>query len=348
MFSSFSTALTALNATSTAIDVVGNNLANLNTVGFKESTVSFYDLVAESIGAGSSGGQVGLGTAPPIIQREFAQGSITSSASALSTAISGDGFFILRDSTSGNTLYTRAGDFSLDKNGYLLTVTGQRVQGWPAVNGVPQITGQLADINVPVGKERSGQASTQFELDMNLNASAIAGSPTGTFSTSVQVYDSLGNPQTLTATFTKDPTTPGNWTYQFTIPGDATKTGTPGTPTNLLTTPGTLQFDSSGNLVAPDAKTAVTIPVPGLSDGAADLNLSWNVYNPATGAPNLTQFSQASTVSGESQDGHAASQVTHVGIGDGGTVYAQYSDGSQETLGQIALAEIPNPESLTS
>src|SRR5690348_621196 len=129
MFTSFSTALSALRATSTAIDVVGNNLANLNTPGFKTSQVVFRDLVTQSLGAGLGETQVGFGTAQPLTVREFTQGAIQTSSGLLDAAIQGDGFFVLRDD-AGRTLYTRAGNFQADKNGNLLTATGQQVQGW--------------------------------------------------------------------------------------------------------------------------------------------------------------------------------------------------------------------------
>jgi flagellar hook protein FlgE len=348
MFASFSTALSALNATSTAIDVVGNNLANLNTTGYKASTVSFYDLVTESAGGGLETAQIGLGTAPPLTSRQFTQGAVESSASPLDAAIQGDGFFVVRDAGSGNTLYTRAGNFQIDANGNLLTATGQRVEGWTAVNGTVQTNSPVGDLNVPVGQLRNPQASTQFALNMNLNSSAAAGSTDANFSTSIQVFDSLGNPQTLNVAFTKDPTKTGSWTYQVSIPGDATTKGTPGTPTPLLTTPGTITFDSNGNLTSPKSTDTVPIAVTGLSDGAADLNVNWNLYDPKTGVATVTQFAQPSAVSGNSQDGNPSAQLNHVAIGDAGVITAQYSDGSQLVLGQLALAQIRNPQSLVA
>src|ERR1039457_5893 len=132
MFTSFSTALSALSATSTAIDVVGNNLANMNTPGFKTSAVEFRDLVTQSLGAGLGETQVGFGTGTPLTVREFTQGSIQPSAGLLDAAIQGDGFFVVQDG-AGNTSYTRAGNFQVDKSGNLLTNSGDKVQGWTAI-----------------------------------------------------------------------------------------------------------------------------------------------------------------------------------------------------------------------
>src|SRR3569832_592774 len=133
MFTSFSTALSALNATSTAIDVVGNNLANLNTPGFKTSQVVFRDLVTQSLGAGLGETQVGFGTGQPLTVREFCHGAIQTSSGLLDAAIQGDGFFVVQDAT-GNTQYTRAGNFQADLICNLLTDTGNLVQFWTTVD----------------------------------------------------------------------------------------------------------------------------------------------------------------------------------------------------------------------
>src|ERR1035441_3413473 len=140
MSTAFSTSLSALNADSTAIDVVGNNLANLNTSGFKASTVDFSDLMAQQLGAGSGHGQVGMGVGQVSAVQNFAQGSVNATGGALDAAIQGNGFFVVKDS-SNNQLYTRDGSFQLDANGNLLTATGENVQGWTAVNGVVNTNG---------------------------------------------------------------------------------------------------------------------------------------------------------------------------------------------------------------
>ena len=133
MFTSFSTALSALNATSTAVDVVGNNLANLNTPGFKTNVVYFRDLVTQSLGAGLGETQVGFGTGRPLTIRQFTQGAIQSSTGLLDAAVQGDGFFVAKNA-QGNTLYTRAGNFQVDDSGNLKTNTGELVQGWTTMD----------------------------------------------------------------------------------------------------------------------------------------------------------------------------------------------------------------------
>src|SRR5580693_5996579 len=133
MSGSFSIALSGLTADSAALDIVGNNLANLNTTGYKDSSVSFYDLLQQSVGGGST--QIGGGVSAPQSERLFTQGSIQLTGGAFDAAVQGNGFFIVRN-TSGDTLYPRAGNFQLDANGNLVTDTGQIVQGWVAQNGV--------------------------------------------------------------------------------------------------------------------------------------------------------------------------------------------------------------------
>jgi flagellar hook protein FlgE len=338
-----------MSATSTAIDVVGNNLANLNTTGFKASTLSFHDMVAESMGAGSVSTQVGLGTAPPTTVRQFTQGEAQPSTGPLDAAIQGDGFFVVHDVSSGQTLYTRAGEFQLDASGNLLTSAGQHVQGWNGTNGTVDPNGPVGDITLPVEQLQMPIATTEFTLNMNLNSAAAAASSDAKFSTSVQTMDSLGNPVLMTVTFTKDPTVSGKWSYQVTIPGDATTGGAAGTPTELLATPGTLQFDAKGLLTSPAAEDGgIALAVTGLSDGAADLNVTWNLFDPKTSKANLTQFAQASAVAAVYQNGDSAAQLIKVSMSDGGTIVGKYSNGSQVTLAQLALASIRNPTSLVA
>lgn len=336
MYASLSTALSALNAQSTAIDVVGNNLANLNTTGFKASTVAFHDLMAESLGAAMGETQVGFGVGRPITLRAFSQGAIQTTTSPLDCAIQGDGFLIVKD-PSGATLYTRDGNLQVDKDGNLMTSTGQKVQGWTGVGGTVNTNAPLGDITIPVGTLKSPIATTNFSLDMNLDAAAIAGPPADHFTTSIDVYDSLGTGHTLTVTFTRD-TAANSWTYSTTAT-DATVTMTPAN--------GTLAFDDSGHLIKPGpTDPQPTLALTKLSDGAADMNLTWNLFDGTTSR--LTQFAQKSAVSANAQDGAASAQLIKVALGNGGVVVAQYSNGQQSVVGQLAMASIRNPESLIS
>jgi flagellar hook protein FlgE len=338
-FTAFSTALSALSAHTTAVDVVGNNLANLNTPGFKTSSVVFHDLVTQSLGLGET--QVGLGIARPLTLRQFAQGALQSSSGSLDAAIQGDGFFVLRD-MSGAMLLTRAGNFHVDDAGNLLTATGERVQGWTEAGGVVNTNGPIGNIVVPVGTLRAPRATSLFSVSLNLNAAGVVGEPTGTFSTPLEIVDSLGISHVLTITFTK--TDPNTWDYEVFIPGEDLATGTAGTPSSLGT--GTLTFDSNGRLSDPPADPGtVAFSVAGLTSGASDMDVDWQLYE-AGGTPKLTQYAQASAVAAVNQDGNPAAQLVKVGLADGGKILAQYSNGEQRVVGQVALAAVRNPDSL--
>jgi flagellar hook protein FlgE len=334
---SFSTALSALSADSTAISVVGNNLANLNTLGFKTSNVSFHDLVTQSMGAGLAQTQVGFGVGIPTTEAEFTQGAVQTTGGALDAAIQGDGFFVV-SGNEGATLYTRAGNFQVDQNGDLTTATGEQVQGWTQiVNGQLSTNGPIGNITIPTGTLQPPVATQNFSFDLNLNAAAVSGAANDTFSTSVTVYDSLGNSHVVTATFTKDPTTPNQWDYSVSVP-DADIQSPPFTP---LT--GVLTFDSNGQL-DPSTPTPAPLVISGLADNASDMSINWNIYNGTT--PRVTQYAQASATSAVAQDGTPAAELANVAVGNGGQILAQFSNGQQTVVGQLALATVRNTNSL--
>jgi flagellar hook protein FlgE len=345
MFTSFSTALSALDATTTAIDVVGNNLANMNTPGFKTSEVDFRDLVTQSLGSGLGETQVGFGTAQPFTVMQFTQGALETTNGLDDAAIQGDGFFVVSDPSAG-TEYTRAGNFQVNANGNLTTNTGQYVQGWTAIDpttGGVNTSGPIGNIVVPEGTLQPPVATTSFNADLNLDSAANADS-TSEFTTPITAYDSLGNPLVLTLNFQK--TGANQWSYDVTVPGAAVSGGTAGSPFDTGAS-GTLTFDSSGNLIDPPAGSPITVGITGLTDGAADMNLTWNLYS-SSGSPDITQFAQSSASSSSTQNGAAAAQLVNVSIADGGGILAQYSNGNQVIVGQIAMASIENPATLTA
>jgi flagellar hook protein FlgE len=336
MITSFSTALSALSADTTAIDVVGNNLANLNTPGFKSSTVSFHDLVTQSIGAGLGSTQVGFGVGVPITLRHFSQGAIQSTTGPLDAAIQGDGFFVVKTS-GGATEFTRGGNFQVNSDGNLTTATNEELQGWTTVKGVLNTNAPVGPIAVPVGSLAAPRVTTKASVDLNLNAASTAGPPPDSFSTSVEVYDSLGISHIATFTFTKT-ANPNEWDYSVGVPAsDTTAAPTPIT--------GTLTFDGNGKLTSPAATDpAPVLAVTGLADGAADMNITWDLFD--KGEPRITQFAQTSATSAIAQDGSPAANLVSVGLSDGGQILAKYSNGQQTVVGQLALATIRNPESL--
>lgn len=337
--SSFSVPLSGLNAANTALDIVGNDLANLSTTGYKNNTVSFYDLVSQSIGGGSL--QIGGGVSATQSQAQFTQGSIQQTGGAFDGAIQGNGLFLLQ-TAGGATEYTRAGNFQLDKNGDLVTGNGEFVQGWSAVGGTINTSGPTGNITIPSNSLQTPSATTEFSLNMNLQAGAAVGSADGTFSAPIQVVDSLGQTHELTVNFTE--TAANAWTYTVTIPGADLTAGTAGTPSQLAT--GSIAFNSNGILTTPAPPGQIPIKVTGLADGATDMSMNWNLIT--NQAPTITQFAQSSAISGSSQDGIPAAQVTNVSLANGGAIVAQFSDGDTSVIGQVALAFVANPDSLIS
>ncbi len=338
MLTSFSTALSALNATTTAIDVVGNNLANLNTPGFKTSVVSFHDLVTQSLGAGLGETQVGFGVGSPITLRQFTQGGLQTTGGTLDAAIQGDGFFVVKDSNN-NTLYTRGGNLQVDLKGNLTTATGEKLQGWTDFTGSGNVNTNTAvsDIVLPVGTLKAPTVTNTMSVDLNLNAGAVAGEATGEFSTSIEVFDSLGNSHMVTFNFTKSDTA-NQWNYSVSVP-DA-DFGSAYTPVT-----GSLTFDGNGKLTSPTSTDAApVIPLTGLADGASDMSITWNIFN--NGVPRISQYSQTSATAANDQDGGPAANLIRVGLADGGKVVALYSNGTQTVVGQVAMALIRNPQSL--
>lgn len=208
---SFSAALSGLNANSIYLSVIGNNLANLNTIGFKASSVTFRDLVSHTLRtSGGSGNpmQIGLGVGPGTVSPVFSQGAIQPTQEGLNVAIQGDGFLVV--GTPTGFAYTRAGDFSVDSTGRLVNSSGNPVQGWttldPATGNIVT-TGPPGNILVQPGVLRPPTPTTQFQTVSNLDAGAPVGA---TFGTSVQIVDTLGAAHTATITYTN--TAPGAWT----------------------------------------------------------------------------------------------------------------------------------------
>ena len=334
--SSFSAPLSGLLANTKALNIVGDNLANMNTQGFKGNTVLFED----AMGQANASLQIGDGVGSTLTERDFSQGTLQTTNGPLDAAIQGNGFFVVQ-TPSGETMYSRDGSFSLNSGGQLVTSTGNLVQGWMATNGVANPSGPVTNITVPSLTPQPPAATENMTLTANLNAAAASGS---TFSTPIQVVDSLGNTHVLTVNFTE--TGANSWGYDVTIPGADLTGGTAGSNTSIAT--GSLAFDANGNLTTPAAGTPIAIKTTtGLADGASDLNINWNLYN-ASGAATLTQFAQTSAATGTSQDGTQPGSVTGVSLQNGGILVATYSNGNVATIAQVAVASVSNPDSLIS
>lgn len=338
---SFSAGLAGLAANGQALSVIGNNLANLNTVGFKSSTVTFEDLVYQNVGGSTENPtQIGLGVGIAQITPVFVQGTIESSRVPTNVAIQGNGFFMLSGSQGAS--YTRAGNFAFDKNGDLVTPDGQKVLGYTTVDPITKeivATGEPTSINVPPGLLRPPVATSQFSMITNLNAASITGS---TFTTSIQLYDTLGASHVATMTYTKGVS--GAWAYDLTADGGEVTGGTAGTPFSLAA--GSLSFDSSGVLTSVDgaAPADVTITTPTWANGAAANTMQWRVLD-ANDNPVLTGFSAPSATSTITQNGATAGTVANVIVNPDGTIVAQ-GYGQAVIIAQLALANFNNPAGL--
>jgi flagellar hook protein FlgE len=243
-------------------------------------------------------------------------------------AISGNGFFVVNDGV-GN-YYTRAGQFIFDANGNLTNPQGMLLQGWVAdPAGTIDTTGQPT--NLGIGSTTSPpSATTSFNLDMNLNADAADGD---TFSSTIEAYDSKGGKVTLTVDFTyhqADPTVAGDvneWRWTATSP-DGTAAGS-----------GSFQFGDDGQLIDPADQT---ITVTGLSNGAADMTMTWDVVDD-TGASSITAFASASTLNAQSQNGYGVGTIQGVSVDGDGVISGFFSNGQTRNLGQVALADFQSP-----
>ncbi len=339
---SFSAGLSGLNANSTYLRVIGNNLANINTVGFKSSHVDFANLVNQDIsGPSANPTQIGLGVATEAIAKNFSQGAISNTDTPTNAAIQGNGFFVV-DSVNGGTQYTRAGNFSLDKDGTLITADGWHVQGYTQLDAQGNIinTGTPGDIIVPPGVLRAPSATTTFSTSTNLDASAATGA---TFTASVQMYDSLGTPHTLSVNYTK--TGAGAWSYAITAPGAEITGGTAGTPFSITTGTVTFKPDGTLNTVNGAAAADVAITTPTWTDGAAASTLNWDIVN-ASNVASLTGFASPSATSAISQNGSAAGQLNNISIDPSGVITATVGAGQTIALAQLAIATFNNNQGL--
>jgi flagellar hook protein FlgE len=333
---SFSIPLSGLDSSSDQLNVIGNNLANLNTDGYKDETLNFGDIFFQAQGASGNGDpiQIGSGVEVENTSSNFANGAPDSTGVASNMALQGNGFFVVQGSGSAMS-YTRDGDFSTNSSGQLVDANGELVMGYPAVNGVVSQGAPLAPINVNTAETIPAVATTSFSANTNLQAGSAVGTVYN--GTPITVYDSLGTAQTLDISYTNTGT--NTWSYTVSMPGAATGAAT---PTTLAT--GTLAFNSSGALTSPTG-SVTGINVTGLSDGAAAMNLTWDLAS--GGAPNITQQDTASSTPTTNQNGFAAGTLTGYSVLSNGTVEGSFSNGQTLAMGQVAVASFANDQGLT-
>ena len=350
--SSLYTGVTGLITYGKSLAVVGNNLANVNTVGFKHSRAEFADLLTTAEGQV----RIGHGVRMADTTRLFTQGALQTTESVTDLAIQGNGLFVVKDA-AGNTFYTRAGQFHVDKLGHLINPGGFALQGYQVDDtGIP--VGGLGNITLGDGVAASPTVTSKITLTANLDASAVK--PTadwpgavGTdasqqkwiaasnFSTTVTVYDSLGKSHDLTFLFRKTGT--NEWEYKAVTPIKDLQ-ATPTNPENWMAVgEGKLKFNKDGTLDKAGS-TVNDITLTGLVDGAADLKIAAADLTMS----GFTQYAQPSAVSLIQQDGKAAGALTGISIDQQGVVTGLFSNGSSRALYRVALAEFASVEGLIS
>ncbi len=337
--------VSGLNTNGQAMSVIGNNLANTNTVGYKGARTVFADLLSSNINGSGGVSQIGRGVGMSTVDNMFSQGTFESTESSLDVAIEGDGFFILKEPGNLTDYYSRAGSFRFDEDGYLTNPEGLRVQGKEYDADGNLIAGDARDILVSSEGLIAGNATTALSLNTNLDSSEaiLAGGLGGldiedpatfNYSSSTQIFDSLGNPHLLTTYFIKTAENIWNWAWST---EDSTETVIEGDGVT------TLEFTEDGILtnaaLDPPADTTDDIPVIAWANGAADTAIEVTFET--------TQFNSESIVISRDQNGFAAGEVTGIDIDPEGIVIASYSNGEQVKISQLVLGKFMNPNGLS-
>ncbi|HUZ10049.1 MAG TPA: flagellar hook protein FlgE [Acidimicrobiales bacterium] len=357
-------AVSGIDANQTYLDTIGNNIANVNTVGYKQQSIDFVDLLSEQIagasappatanaGAGINAVAVGSGVRVGAVSNDLSEGSLQQTNQPNDVAINGNGFLIAQQ--GGQQIFTRAGQLTPDANGNLATPTGGLIEGWQAVNGAVNSSAPIGAVTIPAGQVIPANATT--EITMGGNLPAWSGSGTATpVSTTIHSYDALGTTIPVTLTYTPVTGTADQWSVQ----GTATLPG--GTTQNLWSTatPPTVTFDPTTGQVSGITTNGVT-PVPANANGSFSLPVAtmpagytfppgdvWNIDFPPSGtAASFTQFAGQSTAGAVSQDGAAAGTLTSYSINASGMVVGSFSNGQTENIAQLALATFSNPGGL--
>ena len=328
---SFRISLSGMNAASSDLNVVSNNIANSNTTGFKSSRAEFGDVFAASV-YGVSSNATGAGARLQRVAQQFTQGNIDFTGNSLDMAVSGQGFFTLSD--NGTTVYSRAGNFSTDASGYVVNPSGQRLQVFaPNDDGTTFNTGKLSDLQLATG-DAPPKVTTKVQASVTLpgNATAPTNSPfnaadptTYSQTTSLTVYDSLGAAHTQSLYFSKT-ANPNEWTVQTQIDGVSVGGAQ------------TLTYDSSGALVSP-ANGQLALPAYTPPGGAGAMALSLDLSKSA-------QYGQKFAVSALNQDGYGTGSLSGISVSSEGVVQASYSNGVTKAIGQVALSSFARPQGL--
>lgn len=348
ILSALNTGASGLDANSLELSVIGDNLANANTVGFKSSRAVFEDALAQTyIGEGPT--QVGLGTRLAAVQRVNTQGSLLTTNRATDLALDGSGYFVVKGDVDGHSgsFYTRAGQFTLDKNGYLTNLQGLRAQGY-AADATGTLSPTVSDLKVSTNTA-SPQPTGNITVRANLNADEVvpaawnAATPAATsnFTTSTGIFDSLGASHQVDVYFRKSAA--GAWEWHAMTDGGGLNGGTAGTATEIAA--GTMTFGTNGELTNMTTTTNNFTPLGATTPQALAFNFGTATPG-GTGLDGITQFSATSAASFISQDGYASGELSSVTVDSQGQLVGAFSNGQTRVLGQVAVATFPAEEHL--
>ena len=328
LLSSLYTGVSGLSANSEAMGIIGDNISNVNTVGFKSSKAVFSDLFSTVLANGSTTRQLGRGSQLSGTLKEFSQGAFEASSNALDMALDGSGFFVVNNGT-GNQ-YTRAGQFRLNDNGLVQTVTGQTLQGQRVTNGTVSSTVESIDL---AGVQSSPEATTAFTLGANLDASS---SSTSTFNSPISIYNSVGTQVTASIQFTKVDGA-NSWTYNISTSEGTLTSGASGT----------VSFDNSGNLTSPVTDPSIVIDYSASASPALTQTLSWDLVN-SSGTTNgkLTGFAAASNNNSLVQDGFSTGTLVGLTTDSTGIISGLFNNGQTDKLFQVTLGDFLAPTGL--
>ncbi|MDP3664992.1 MAG: flagellar hook protein FlgE [Nitrosomonas sp.] len=345
---SFQQGLSGLSAASTNLDVIGNNISNANTPGYKQSQAQFTDIFASSLdGAGSSKTQVGIGSRVSAVAQIFNQGNISPTNNPLDIAINGQGFF--RMSEGGVVSYSRNGQFRLDGNGFLTDSNAANLTGYLADANGDIVASQPANLKLNT-TDIPPQVTSTFTMGMNLNSGETVSTVTPfdannpksyTSTTSGTIIDSLGNAHLFSIFFEKTATA-GTWNAYATVDGEASATGVPIGVTLDGAASKALVFDDNGALTAPIAPFNVSVDL-------ATIDASLSAASPLVFSLDLTtatQFGSKFGVNAISQDGYTSGRLAGFTTSPDGLIQGSYSNGQTRSLGQIVLANFVNPQGL--
>ncbi len=361
MLSSLYSAITGLNANGVSLSVIGDNVANMNTIGFKRSRVSFGDVLSRAITGIGGHSQIGRGVLVTEVSPIFSQGSFETTSSALDMAIDGDGFFILKEGDT--TYYTRAGQFKIDKDGYIVNPDGYRVQGYQYTS-TGEATGIMDDINISaVNSPPNPTTEVLIAANLSSESKTIAGGfnldnreDTSNFSTTVTVYDSLGNSHNINIYFTKT----GSNSWSWNAVADASEIDTTDYPASAISTDGSVVLVASGSLTfetngALDVESSVTYYDGGngidfigaTPDQVIDFDFGTSITTDGgDGLDATTQFGSDSTTLFIGQDGYAAGSLSNLNISEDGLITGIFTNGQTKPIAQIALAKFVAPQEL--